>query len=376
MNLSAIHTPVALLDVRRMQANIKRMQERMDKLGVIFRPHVKTSKCFRVVEEQIKAGAKGITVSTLKEAALFFQKGATDITYAVGMAQSKLPVAHDLIKQGCDLKIITDNRESAKVIAEYGKRNGVSFKVLIEITIDGSRCGVDPESPELAAIADILVGGGAYLLGVLTHAGSSYDLRDTVALQALAEQERSRCLHAAQLLRHAGHTCPVVSVGSTPTALSAVTLDGVTEVRAGVYVFFDLVMHSVGVCFMDQIALSVLSAVIGHRKEKGQAIVDAGWMAMSRDRGAEGRQPDYGYGQVCDFQGNPIPGYIVSGASQEHGIISRVGAVDTAIAERFPVGRLIRILPNHACATAAQFPEYYALSQDGVGEIWSRFYGW
>ena len=376
MNLNSIITPAALLDVKRMRANIKLMQQRMNKLKVAFRPHVKTSKCFRVAEEQIQAGAKGITVSTLKEATLFFHKGIQDITYAVGMVQNKLPVAHDLIKQGCDLKIITDNRESATAIAEYGKRNGVSFKVLIEVTVDGHRSGVDPASPELAAIADILVRGGAVLDGVLTHAGSSYDLHNKAALKKLSEQERARCLHAANLLRNSRHKCPTVSVGSTPTALSAVSLDGVTEVRAGVYVFFDLVMHSVKVCSMDQIALTVLSTVIGHRKEKGQAIIDAGWMAMSRDRGTKSRQTDYGYGQVCDVQGNPIPGYIVRDASQEHGIISRAGKMDNAIAEHFPVGTLLRILPNHACATAAQFPEYYALSPDGSLEIWPRFYGW
>ncbi|MCL2103167.1 MAG: alanine racemase, partial [Syntrophorhabdaceae bacterium] len=297
-------------------------------------------------------------------------------TYAVGTVQSKLPIAHDLAKRGCDLKIITDSGESAQAIAEYGKRNGIAFKALIEVDTDGHRSGLAPDSPELVAIADILVQGGSALVGVLTHAGASYDLRDAAALRALAEQERAGCLRAAQLLRNAGHACPVVSVGSTPTALSAAALDGATEVRAGVYVFFDLVMHSVGVCALEQIALSVLATVIGHQKDKGWAIIDAGWMAMSRDRGTAGRQTDYGYGQVCDVRGNPIPGYIVSGANQEHGIISRAEARDERIAERFPLGALLRILPNHACATAAQFPEYYALSQEGSVEVWPRFYGW
>ena len=78
--------------------------------------------------------------------------------------------------------------------------------------------------------------------GVMTHAGSSYELDTPEALAALAEQERAGCVRAAERLRAAGLPCPVVSVGSTPTALSAAHLDGVTEVRAGVYVFFDLVM--------------------------------------------------------------------------------------------------------------------------------------
>ena len=149
-----------------------------------------------------------------------------------------------------------------------------------------------------------------------------------------------------------------------------------TEVRAGVYVFFDLVMHNIGVCRMENIALSVLTTVIGHQTEKGWAIVDAGWMAMSRDRGTAKQQRDFGFGQVCTVDGDILPGYTMSGANQEHGIIAREGSADAEIATRFPVGTQLRILPNHACATGAQFPEYHALDDAGKLEVWSRFYGW
>ena len=211
--------------------------------------------------------------------------------------------------------------------------------------------------------------------GVMTHAGGSYELNTPQALQAMAEQERSLCVLAAERLRAVGLPCPNVSVGSTPTALSAQRLEGVTEVRAGVYVFHDLVMVNVGVASMDDVALSVLTTVIGHQHEKGWALVDAGWMAMSRDRGTEKQSHDYGYGQVCDVTGRAINGYTITGANQEHGILSRTGEVDGDIAKRFPVGTLLRILPNHACATAAQFPEYVAIDDDQT-ETWSRFYGW
>lgn len=110
------------------------------------------------------------------------------------------------------------------------------------------------------------------------------------------EQERSRSVRAAERLRAAGLPCPEVTIGSTPTALSFENLDGITEVRAGVYVLFDLVMHNVGVCSLSEIALSVLTTVIGHQEEKGWAIVDAGWVAMSRDRGTQWLGKDFGYG--------------------------------------------------------------------------------
>ena len=374
--LADLDTPAAVIDTRRMHANIERMQSRMQALGVRFRPHVKTSKCVPVVQAQLAAGAQGITVSTLKEAEQFFAAGIADILYAVGIVPGKLAAALALRRRGCDLKVITDSLAGAQAIAAYGRAHGEAFEVWIEIDADGHRSGVAPEAESLLAVGRALHAGGMRLGGVMAHAGASYQCDEPVALRRIAEQERSGTVRAAERLRDAGLPCPVVSVGSTPTALSARHLDGVTEVRAGVYVFFDLVMRNVGVCATDDIALSVLTTVIGHQPEKGWAIVDAGWMAMSRDRGTQAQKRDFGYGQVCTEAGEPIDGYVMDSANQEHGILCRSGAVDPQIAARFPVGTRLRILPNHACATGAQHPAYQALLGGGEVETWPRFYGW
>jgi D-serine deaminase-like pyridoxal phosphate-dependent protein len=374
--LDTLDTPAALIERTRMQRNIERMQQRMNALGVRFRPHVKTTKCIDVARAQRDAGAQGITVSTLKEAEQFFAHGFTDILYAVGMAPHRLQHAMELRRRGCALVIITDGAESARAIAEFGRANGEVFDVLIEVDTDGHRSGIRPEEDALLHVARTLHEGGMRLGGVMTHAGSSYELDTPEALRAMAEQERAGCVHAAQRVRDAGLPCPVVSVGSTPTALMAQSLEGVTEVRAGVYVFFDLVMRNVGVCSESDIALSVLTTVIGHQVEKGWAIVDAGWMAMSRDRGTQKQKRDFGYGQVCAVDGTVLEGYVLSGANQEHGILSREGTADTDIAARFPIGTRLRVLPNHACATGAQFPEYHALGEDGTLQTWGRFHGW
>lgn len=375
--LSSLDTPAAIIDLPHMHRNIERMQQRMNQLGVALRPHVKTSKCSPVVAAQQAAGGRGITVSTLKEAEQFLADGITDILYAVGMAAHRLPHALDLRRRGCDLKIITDSVAGAQVIADFGRANGEVFEVWIEIDTDGHRSGIKPEGQELLAVGHALHDGGMKLDGVMTHAGSSYELDAADALATLAEQERAGCVRAAERLRADGLPCAVVSVGSTPTALSARHLEGVTEVRTGVYVFFDLVMSNVGVCGLDDIALSVLATVIGHQADKGWAIVDAGWMAMSRDRGTSKQKHDYGYGQVCTLDGTPLAGVVLSGANQEHGILSREGGEPAAdIITRFPTGTRLRILPNHACATGAQFPQYHALSPDGALTIWSRSHGW
>ncbi len=368
-------TPAAVVDTARMQVNIEKMQQRMNLLGVLLRPHVKTSKCISVVQRQIAAGACGITVSTLKEAEQFFAVGITNILYAVGMVPSKLAQAKALRERGCDLKIIVDSVDAAVAVAAFGRDRHHVFEVWLEVDTDGHRAGLAPEGDALIATGRALHENGMMLGGVMTHAGASYELNTPAALEAMAEQERSRCVRAAERLRATGLPCAAVSVGSTPTALSATHLEGITEVRAGVYVFHDLVMTNVGVACLSDVALSVLTTVIGHQKEKGWALVDAGWMAMSRDRGTQRQARDYGYGQVCDVNCNPIEGYVVGSANQEHGIIARVGEKDTDIATRLPVGTMLRILPNHACATAAQFPEYLAIEGDTI-TAWPRFYGW
>ena len=198
----------------------------------------------------------------------------------------------------------------------------VTPSAFIEIDCDGHRGGLTATDPKLIAVAAAVAEAGVKLAGILTHAGESYSLCTPDALVAAAENERAVAVAAAETLRAAGHECPVVSVGSTPTAHFAEDLTGVTEMRAGVYMFFDLVMHGVGVCAIDDIAISVLATVIGTKPEKGWILVDAGWMALSRDRGTAAQRIDQGYGLVCDLSGKLYPDLIVAQASQEHGILA------------------------------------------------------
>ena len=181
---------------------------------------------------------------------------------------------------------------------------------------------------------------------------------------------------AAETLRAAGLPCPVVSVGSTPTARYAKDLTGVTEVRAGVFMFGDLYQAGVGSVAPADIALSVLATVIGHQRSKGWIITDAGWMALSRDRGTARQAVDQGYGVVCYLAGRPYPDLIVADANQEHGIIA-VRRGSAATLPDLPIGARLRVLPNHACATGAQHDRYHVLDRTGrVSAVWPRINGW
>lgn len=377
MQLTELETPALVLDQQKMDRNIERMRSKLASFRVAFRPHVKTPKAIDVVKRMLTTPQGPITVSTLKEAEYFFSHGITDITYAVGITPNKLEHVARLMQKGCDLKIILDNEEAARTVAAKGRELDVRFKVLIEIDCDGHRSGVKPDAPELVTIGKLLH-EGAQLMGVLTHAGESYNSRAIDAIRAMAEQERSRAVHCADRLRAAGLPCPMVSVGSTPTATYAENLAGVTEVRAGVFVFFDLVMAGIDVCRQDDIALSVLTTVLGHQRDRGWIITDAGWMAMSRDRGTAKQPVDQGYGVVCDLHGKPIDDLIMVDANQEHGVIAH-RSKDPAKTPNLPVGTMLRILPNHACATGAQHDRYNVIAQSGdenVEAVWPRFSGW
>lgn len=371
---SMAETPALLLDRQRMDRNIARMRAHLSTLGVQMRPHVKTNKCLEVARRLFDEGRGPITVSTLREARFFLEHGFTDLFYGVAIAPNKFSQAAELVRMGASLTLILDCLETARLLADHALTHAQKFDVLLEIDCDGHRSGLAPGSPLIVEIARELRRGGIEVKGVMTHAGNSYNSKSIAEIEACACQEREAVLLAVGRLREAGFAAPVVSVGSTPTALFAKDLTGVTEVRAGVFVFFDLVMAGLGVCQLSDIALSVLTTVIGHQPEKGWTIVDAGWMALSRDRGTASQAVDQGYGVVCDIHGVPLQDMIVVAANQEHGIVAaRDGCAGVA---PFPVGTQLRILPNHACATAAQHGGYHLTGEQAPAAYWPRFSGW
>lgn len=376
-SLETVGTPCLILDRDRMDRNVARLRGRLAALNVGLRPHLKTAKSVDAARAVMTTPSGPATVSTLKEAEQFALAGVTDLTYAVGISPDKLDRVLALRASGVDLAVTLDTVEQARAVAEASRRAGDAIPALIEIDCDGHRSGVLPDdSAQLIAIATALA-EGAELRGILTHAGASYGAIGDDALRTCAEEERARAVLSATILRDAGFSCPVVSVGSTPTAHFATSLDGVTEVRAGVFVFFDLVMAGIGVCSIDDIAVSVLGTVIGHQAEKGWILVDAGWMAMSRDRGTAKQKVDQGYGLVCDIDGKPFNDLILSDANQEHGIIT-VRPGSNAKLPDLPIGTRVRILPNHACATGAQHDAYHVVrgTSHRIEAVWPRFRGW
>lgn len=372
--LSATETPYLLIDKKKYLKNIRRLYTRTEALGSKVRPHLKTLRSVEAAHYLLPERHDPATVSTLAEAEAFAKEGYTNLLYAVGIAPHKLPRIAALMQKGTDIHILLDSREQAEAVVSFGQQHAIAFSVFIEVDCDGHRGGIPPESDALLELARMLEDGGATLTGLLAHAGESYNCRTDEAIQAAARAECDAIRRAGQRVREQGHRCPVLSVGATPTAHFADNLSGITEVRAGVFTTFDLVMKNVGVCEMRDIAMSVVATVIGHNRDKGWVFIDAGWMALSRDRGTAHQVTDYGYGQVCNLEGQPLNGLKVDITNQEHGIVILTADYRH---DDFPVGSRIRILPNHACATAAMHRQYEVLGNDGEErEVWSRIVGW
>jgi len=370
-----IMTPALILDRAALQRNLDAMHLRMKSHGVALRPHLKTAKSAEIAKYAVAGQAGGITVSTLAEAEYFLDHGFRDILYAVGILPARLDRVAALAKAGADIKIITDSVETARQISERNSSDSTIFQLLIEIDSGEGRAGVLPDGPEFMEIAKIAdTAPNMALAGVLTHAGHSYNARTIEEIRAVAEQERSKITGAAQRLRDAGLPCPIVSAGSTPTAVHAQNLEGVTEMRPGVFVFNDLKQLSIGACARENLALSVLASVIGHNRHKGHILLDTGALALSKDISAHDEHPEVGYGEVCDAESlESLNGLFVAAVSQEHGIVP-VG--DDTVFDRLPIGTQVRILPNHACITAAGYAHYDVLENGRITAQWDRVNGW
>src|SRR4029079_9212219 len=142
--------------------------------------------------------------------------------------------------------------------------------------------------------------------------------------------------------------------------------DGIDEVRPGNYIFFDAFQATLGSCSFDDCALTVLASVVHRDRDRRKVIIDAGAIALSKDRGPVVLNPDCGYGQVLDLEGKDL-NLTVSEMSQEHGVVI---ADDEATFNRLKVGSRVRVLANHSCLTAAQHSHYHVLEGEHIVDHW------
>ncbi len=371
-----IDTPFMYVDKNTFLNNLSRLRSKIESLGASLRPHFKTVRSLEAIQYLLPDTSSPVTVSTVKEAEALAGIGYNNIVYAVGISAQKLHRISALISKGIEITVLLDSIEQANELNEFCRENQCTIAALVEVDCDGHRGGIPPEDPNLLNIAQLLYGGQANFAGILCHAGESYQCFDLLSLQNSAANEVKVARQAVDILKEHDISCDIVSIGSTPTAHHYQDLTGITEVRAGVYSFFDLVMVGIGVCQRSDIAASVVSTVIGHNKAKGWVLIDAGWMALSADRGTAEQPTDCGYGLVTKYNGLPMSNVQVTSVNQEHGIIEAMDGESIDFSD-FPIGCRIHVFPNHACAMASMHKQYHIFDiQKETYEIWNRVQGW
>lgn len=373
MNFESVNTPGLLLDLDRVRRNAERMSQVARGQGVRLRPHIKTHKCIEVGRIQTAGHDGAITVSTLAEAKAFAKFRFTDITYAVPIEKGKFGAAVEILRSGVKLNLLTDDAATMMLLDEEAGKAGVKFDVFLKIDCGTHRVGVEPHTPEAIKIPRLISDSrNLTFAGILTHAGHSYDVKTNDEILRVARHERDSMVELAERLRAESIDVPTVSIGSTPTMSLVDHLEGIDEIRPGNYIFFDNFQATLGSCSFEDTALTVLTAVVHKNAARRKLVVDAGAIALSKDRGPVGLDPGCGYGRVLDLDGNDT-GMRITGMSQEHGEIE---AGDAPAFDSLKVGDRLRILANHSCLTAAQHSNYNVLENGDVVDRWEIHRGW
>jgi D-serine deaminase-like pyridoxal phosphate-dependent protein len=332
-------TPSILVDVDRLENNIRKMAELARKNNVALRPHIKTHKTVEIARMQLAAGASGITVAKVSEAEIMVQAGIDDIFIAYPIIGAvKLRRLLDLNRR-CRLIVGVDSLAGASAMAESARNAGQEIAVRLEVDIGFARTGVAREEMVNLAVA-ISQMDGLKLEGIFAFKAMTLAGKPTTDRQAAGLEEGKLAVDLADLIRSAGVNIITVSIGSTPTAEFAATVPGVTEIRPGTYVFNDMATVQSGTCTLDDCAAFVLVTIVS--KNAGRLVIDGGSKTFSTDS-----QPDKaplnltGFGRILEDDR-----LVLSRFTEEHGMITVLdGAKD------WQIGDQLRIVPNHICTT-------------------------
>ena len=332
-DIDALPTPAVVVDLDVLERNVARMQERAGRSGVKLRPHAKTHKSPEVARLQRAAGASGLTLAKTSEAEVFADLGFDDIFLAYPIVGDDKARRLLRLSDRVRLSVGVDSLDGARSLGGAFARAGRRLSVRLEIDPGFHRSGVLPEDTlALArAVSDV---PGLELTGIFTHAGQGYAAPTPEEVARVGAEEARLAVETAEALRAAGLPIAEVSVGSTPTAMAAMSGAGVTEGRPGTYVFNDRSQVALGSAAPEDCALTVLATVVS-APAADRAVLDAGSKTLSSDAS---RPTADGFGIVVGRQTR------IARVSEEHGVLA------VAPGERFRVGERVRVLPNHACA--------------------------
>lgn len=329
-----LSTPFVRIDLDRMENNIRLMIERLKKVGITHRPHIKAHKSIAIAKKQIELGASGITTAKLSEAEVMVDGGIEDILIAFPILGEEKLLRLEKLARRANIKATIDSRAIAEGISRVGERLGRRIDVLIELDGGIHRCGVQPGEQTLKFAKSIEDLDGINVIGLMTYMGQIQAEKTKEGMKSIAKSEVEMFKSTQRLLNANGFNITVLSGGSSAASVFEDQLAGITESRAGNYIFSDMNAVHLGISTEKDIALKVCSTVVS-TPLPGYATIDAGSKTLTSDASRSGS----GYGRISGMADVEIVKL-----SEEHGFIR----FDPAN-YNLKVGDVVEIMPNHCC---------------------------
>ncbi|WP_078382165.1 D-TA family PLP-dependent enzyme [Sutcliffiella halmapala] len=357
-SIKQLDTPSLLLDLDKLNANIKRVSSFAKENHLQLRPHIKTHKSIKIAKLQLESGAIGITTAKIEEAEVMASAGIQDILIAYPISSpQKIERIVGLLNRGVDLKVAVDSLEQLKLLQKGLEHTPHSLEVWIKVNCGLNRCGVEPGKAALKLAQAILFLSKLRVGGIFTHAGHAYGASSKEVIKEISIAEAKAVIDSADECEKAGIPIKVRSVGSTPTFEIAGKIEGITEVRPGNAVFYDAIQVGLGVTDHETCALTILASVAGVYEDR--IVLDSGSKTLCLDKGAHGLDSVKGYGYIVGH-----PELTIERLSEEHGVVVFKEKPNLKLNDK------VRIIPNHACTVANQFEKYTVCEQERVVDSW------
>jgi len=360
--VEALDTPSLIVDLDRMEHNLRDWQDTITRAGSKLRPHIKTHKVPEIALQQQKLGAVGIACAKVSEAEPFVAAGVRDVVIAYPV------VGHDKwarvarLAREAKMTVNVDSVEGIRGLDEAAREAGAKIDVQVEVDSGFHRCGFPHHDVDTIEDFARLIGTlpNIELEGITTHRGVSFEGATGMTPEEAGLAEGWLMVDLAEKLRSRGIGIDEVTAGGTITGRHVASVPGITEVRAGTYVFYDLMQLGYGTTTEDYLALSVLTTVVSHQS-RDLATVDGGSKTFSGDRGVVGASPAKSRGELARAVGRDV---LLERITEEHGMV-RIGA-DTSLA----VGEKLAFYPFHVCTCVNLSDELVGVRSGKVEKVW------
>ncbi len=349
-----LETPSLLIDLDRAMDNIAFMQARADSLGLKLRPHIKTHRMPFFAKMQMEAGAVGIACAKIGEAEVMADHGIDDIFIAnevIGLDKyERLRELHRRVH----VRIGIDNTVQLAQMEQVFRHEAQPLEVLIEYEVGEVRTGVVEDEQLIALVEAIKRCEHVVLKGIFSHEGHTYKADNAEDCREKAREAYRRTVRAAGIIRSLGVEIDTVSIGATPSVMMGDSFEGVTELRLGTYIFFD-VGQSKAIGDFSRCAATVLASVIS--KPHGERVVlDAGAKALVSQNRPTGICATAGFGAIKGAEHITIDNLF-----DEHGVLNSAEFRDLV-----EVGDKVEVIPSHVCPTVNLYDRAYLVSNGKV----------